>query len=486
MKTYKCDVAVVAGGAAGLSAAVAAAEKGASVIVLEKTDTLGGAANNAAGLFAVETPLQKKHMVAITKEEAYGQFMEYVHFRSDPRIIREYIEKSPDTIAWLEEKGVEFEVPLKFFKSSNPTWLIPKPGSLENGTAGSAKSIVTALVSAAEKLGVQFLMETPAKELIKTGDAVTGVKGVAKDGEEVVIEAGSVIVAAGGFGGNPEMIKEKTGYDWGKNLFSMKREQNSGDGLKMAYAVGAGKSRTIMEMTCGVPNAMDYPSASLMFNQPASLVVNRLGDRILDEEVMENPTFTANQVAMQPDGCAFVIIDENVANRYLANGPDNYGSVKGINNATVANFYADMEKAAADGFEFFFTASSVEELAAKTGIAAERLAESIEEYNGYCATGNDGYFGKSHKSLVSLDGPKYFAAKIYPGGYGSLGGIKINYRAEVMTDAFDIIPGLYSAGIDCCSIYDDSYIFILPGNTMGFAINYGRIAGENAADTARA
>ena len=71
--------------------------------------------------------------------------------------------------------------------------------------------------------------------------------------------------------------------------------------------------------------------------------------------------------------------------------------------------------------------------------------------------------------------------KYLPGAYGSLGGIKINYKTEVLNKNWEKIPGLYAAGTDACSIYGDTYVFILPGNTMGFALNSGRIAGENAA-----
>ena len=73
-----------------------------------------------------------------------------------------------------------------------------------------------------------------------------------------------------------------------------------------------------------------------------------------------------------------------------------------------------------------------------------------------------------------------------PSAYGTLGGIKINEHTEVLDKQWRPIRGLYAAGTDACSIYGDSYVFILPGNTMGFAINSGRIAGENAAAYAAA
>jgi succinate dehydrogenase/fumarate reductase flavoprotein subunit len=77
---------------------------------------------------------------------------------------------------------------------------------------------------------------------------------------------------------------------------------------------------------------------------------------------------------------------------------------------------------------------------------------------------------------------RIFEARYYgKGAYGSLGGVKINHKTQVMTQEAKVIPGLYCVGTDACNIFGDSYPFILSGNTMGFCINSGRIAGENAA-----
>ena len=69
-----------------------------------------------------------------------------------------------------------------------------------------------------------------------------------------------------------------------------------------------------------------------------------------------------------------------------------------------------------------------------------------------------------------------------PGGYGTVGGIRINENCEACDKDFEPVPGLYAAGADACNIYDDSYMFLLPGNSMGFAVNTGRIAGMSAAE----
>ncbi|NLK89473.1 MAG: FAD-binding protein, partial [Clostridiaceae bacterium] len=84
--------------------------------------------------------------------------------------------------------------------------------------------------------------------------------------------------------------------------------------------------------------------------------------------------------------------------------------------------------------------------------------------------------------LKPLKGPRFYAIAFYPGAYGSLGGIKINYKTEVLDEEWNKIPGLYAAGTDANTIFGDSYVFILPGNTMGFALNSGRMAGENAVE----
>ena len=130
-------------------------------------------------------------------------------------------------------------------------------------------------------------------------------------------------------------------------------------------------------------------------------------------------------------------------------------------------------------------ADTIEDLAAQTGIDPVGLARTVEEYNGFCLQGYDELFNKAHHLLRPIETPRYYAGKLLPGAYGTLGGIKINERAEVLDRSWKPIPGLYAAGTDACTIYGDSYVFILPGNTMGFAINTGRIAGEGAVESAR-
>ena len=106
---------------------------------------------------------------------------------------------------------------------------------------------------------------------------------------------------------------------------------------------------------------------------------------------------------------------------------------------------------------------------------------TVEEYNDYCESVDEEFF-KDKKYLRPLIKAPFYCAKVRPGGYGTVGGVKINENCEAISEDFEPVPGLYCAGTDACNIYDDSYMFLLPGNSMGFAVNSGRIAGMSAAE----
>src|SRR4030042_2097248 len=109
--SLKADVVIIGGGAAGLAAAVAAAEKGASVILLEKANSLGGNASiRAKEIPAVESPVQKRELIDVTRDTLFKKAMKNCRWDCNPRVVRAFIDKSGDTIRWLEEKGVHFRM----------------------------------------------------------------------------------------------------------------------------------------------------------------------------------------------------------------------------------------------------------------------------------------------------------------------------------------------------------------------------------------
>jgi len=271
------------------------------------------------------------------------------------------------------------------------------------------------------------------------------------------------------------MIKKYTGFEYGRNLFPVSARGMVGDGIRMAWEVGAGQEGLNMELIYLVPQAEMLRELETAFHQP-NLVVNILGERFINEEILGNTTFTGNSIARQKNLCAFNIFDENTRHIYEKSGFD---YIHGM--VYPAHLNAEFKQVQDSGHKFIFVASSLEELASKTGIDKDGLLKTVDEYNRSCETGRDELFHKKARYLRPVKNAKFYAGKLYPTAYGSLGGIKINYKTEVVTNDHEVIPGLYAAGVDANSIYGDSYVIIMPGNTMGFAINSGRMAGENAA-----
>lgn len=477
MKQIETEVVVVAAGPAGLAAAVTAAERGVKVIVVEKSATTGGTGNMGLGPFAVGSKLQKIKNVSLTKEEAFKIWMDYTHWRVDARLVSDYINKTASTIDWLEEMGVEWYDVIAFVEGSFCTQHLVKPSSGTRPGPLAASTMYKIMTERAADLGVKFYLETPAKKLIKDNGHITGVIAEDKNKEEIRIRAKAVILATGGFGDNPEMIKKYTGYEWGRDIFNFRSPGLVGDGIQMAWEAGAGMEGMNIELTCGVM-PMSFSTVSGTFSQP-NLLVNLLGERFMNEEASGNPTYTGNAVIRQKNHCAWCIFDSAIAKHYESVGFDwiHYSNLA----SKVQNFKVEFQQTYKDSPNVF-AANSLEELADKAGINLNGLRKTIEEYNKACKTGRDEIFHKSPDFLRPIKQAPFYAGKLVPGGYGTLGGIKINYKTEVVTEVHDPIPGLYAAGTDANSIYADSYIFIFPGNTMSFALNSGRIAGENAVE----
>jgi fumarate reductase flavoprotein subunit len=215
------------------------------------------------------------------------------------------------------------------------------------------------------------------------------------------------------------------------------------------------------------------------FRQP-NLMVNQAGDRFINEEIIINPGLAGNAVHRQKNGGALMIFDSLAKDYYaehgldfvLVNRPFKKGEpIDGI-----------IEKAQGEGYEHLFAADTLEELGAAAGIDVAGLARTVAEYNAAAECGRDEIFYKPAKYLRAVKTPKYYAARFFLSGYGVLGGIKINHRAEVLTKEHEVIPGLYAAGNDANDIFGDTYPFALAGSSSGFCYNVGRIAGENAAE----
>ena len=474
MKQYQSDIAVLSAGTAGLAAAVTAAEGGAGVIAIEKAPHTGGTALRANQLFCVESKLQKIKQYSLTKEEAFRAYMDFMQWSVDARLIKTLIDMSTETMEWFEDMGVEFTDLTSHGPGGYYTAHIVKPDPPQPGLGGAA-TMMRKLEEKAKELGVQLLLKTAAKKLVKENNRIIGVEAETREGESVRVKCKAVILATGGFGGHHRAPFGIPGL--------------VGEGIRMAKEVGAETTEGTMPPPFGgdhkasAKNLMNPLTAS--FSHP-HLMVNLFGERFVNEEVAVTTPFGGNALSLQKDRCAFRIYDEDTKDYFIENGlefPMGFGIAQaGTPTATVnrEEFDAEVAKILEKGSPMVFVAETIDELTEKTGIDKEGLKSTIGEYNRCCETGRDTLFNKKARYLRPVKRPKFYASRSM-GSTGTPEGVRVNHRTEVLTPDLSVIPGLYAAGGDMiCNLYKDIYPNILPGNAMGFALSTGRIAARSA------
>jgi flavocytochrome c len=466
------EIAVIGGGGAGLAAAVAAAEKGKGVVVLEKRPVLGGNSALAEGLLAAESPAQKRMNIEAPRDELFRIAMDHAHWKLNGRIVRAFIDKSGDTIQWLENKGLYFDwIPRYPPEQKILTW-----HCLRN----RGKELINVLVKDCETLGVRLLRETAAKKLLT--DQKGNVTGVVADAKamKLRIKARSVIIATGGYGGNKELLRKYNRY-YNENIV-LKGIPHMGDGLLLAMEVGsATEGLGLIHFSGHTPHSAsdDLMVAS---DEPNTVWVNRRGERFTDEATGFNRFVSVNAVLRQPGSLSYTLFDERIARNIMETGV-----IKGVGfivapGTKLTGLKESLQSGEKKGNVKI--SNSWDETAAWMGTKPETLKKTIEEYNVCCDQGHDAVFTKDRKYLEALRTPPYYALKCYPRFLGTIGGIKINHHMEVLNQEDEPISGLYAAGVDTGGWEADNYNAILSGTTFGFAINSGRIAGENAADYA--
>ncbi len=487
-KRLATDVVVVAAGLSGLAAAISAAENGMEVIAIDKATGPGGAANMGMGPLGIGTRQQKHIAFNMTPGEAFRIHMNFVHWNADARLVHDYYFKSASTIEWLEDMGVEFFPPAvayavterqRAYATAYPTGHCVKPEGGGMPGPRCAGTMIKRMTERANELGVQFLFNTSGKSVIMEDGKAAGVMASDSEGNEIEIRAKSVIIATGGFGDNPQLIKERFGYEWGKNLFSFRVPGMTGDGIQMAWDAGAAQSKMMMELMYQCPDNMSVFSLDGAFRQPG-LWVNKRGQRFINEDMVANSTFTGNAIINQPGCVALAVLDTKMIRKYKKYGVDIVDHVHGTK--VFDDFEEAVDRALAMDYQYVYKADTLEELAEMAGIDVDAFMETVEEYNEMCEDKYDGLFEKEMDYLYPMQKGPFYGLKFFAGAYGTLGGIKINYKTEVQDKEDNSIPGLYAVGADACSIFGDCYPFTLGGNTMGFCLNTGRMAGEYAAD----
>lgn len=474
VKEISTDVVIVGAGPAGLAAAVSAGEHGLKSIVFEKNGVAGGTANMGMGPLGIDTDVQKKSFNDISVEEALKSHMEYTHYRVDEDLVQTYFNLSADTITWLEKMGVKFAGAFKYFKESYGTWHIVKSDDGRPIGPGAASTMNQHLAKRAEELGTKFYFEAPVTSLLTNDQAVVGVTAQGKDGQKYVVKSRAVLVATGGFGSNKQMLHDELNLNLNEDFYTFNVPGIDGDGLKMMWQSGAMKDSAgeTTEIIYMLPDDMEYFNVDASLRQP-NLLINQHGDRFMNEGDMGNTTYTGNALLRQPGHYAYCVMDRALLERYKVTGPDIVDLVHNADSFENIEF----EKMEKNHYEGVILADDLTELADKLGIEKNKLQRTLDDYNEICVQKYDTQFHKPAKYLKKITGEGgYLVGKYYTSAYSTLGGVRINKYGEVLDSNLNPVKGLYSAGQDANSIYGDSYNFNLPGNSMGFAVNSGRMA----------
>jgi fumarate reductase flavoprotein subunit len=212
------------------------------------------------------------------------------------------------------------------------------------------------------------------------------------------------------------------------------------------------------------------------------LWVDARGRRFCDETITFYDTNVGNASArLGGNGISYSLFDTSIIKQLVERGIDKALGVDNLPGTRPVNLEKELRAALEMGNKEIFAADSVAGLAGKMGVDPAVLSDTIDEYNGYCAKGHDDLFAKNPRYLRPLQGPMFYAVRGRTVFLGTMGGIKINEKTEVLDKQEAVISGLYAAGIDAGGMYGDSYpIKCSSGMTSSFALNSGRIAGKNA------
>lgn len=527
------DVIVLGSGGAALTAATAASDDGAKVLVLEKSAEIGGTTAMSGGVPWV--PLNhymEEKGIKDTREDALKLIRRLSNGKEpDPELIEVFLDKGPEMIKYLHDNTpVKFAIPRGYgdYYADLPGGLVEgrsldpmpfeltqlgdlaekirrnpifPPLTLEEGGADKdsidysvmaermeknittmGRALIGSLVKGLIDRDVEIRVETPGKKLYQNdAGEIIGVQAEFK-GETIHIGARKgVIIATGGFEWNKDLVKA---FLPGEPTHHLSPPYNEGDGLIMAMEAGAQLAN--MSDAWWYPATQDpsieYEGRTLnLINSPRgsahSIIVNESGKRFVNEGAtykdMPRKFFSYDEVTQTypNERNTWLIFDSQLKDNHL-----------------VVTVSAD-EPAP----EWMHPSESLRELAEKIGVDADGLEATVKEFNENAKQGRDPEFhlgtlyfegmghggGSPELNIGAIEKGPFYAIPIYFGTLGTSGGPRIDENGQVIGLRGDKIPGLYAAGNAAMAIFGPAYPGA--GATIGPAMTWGYLAGKAAA-----
>lgn len=452
----QADVVVVGAGGAGFAAAITAANEGKSVVLLDKMGVYGGDTALSGGEMAVPGNwIQVTQGVEDSPENLIEDMLVGGDNKGDPELVSIIANGALDSANWLTyEGGISWKHDLMQFGGHNiKRSIIP--------LTHSGSEMTTKLTDRVDTIDEITLIDNlKATELIQNDQgAITGVKVENQiTGDESTISCNAVVLTTGGFGSNVDM-RVQYNPDMDDKILSTDSVAAQGDGIVMAQAVGA--DTIDMEYIQTYP-VCDPETGALLYVGDVRLenygiLVNKEGQRFVQE--LDRRDVISNGIKAQTDGIAYLLFNQKAA--------DETGLVE-----QHADEYENSESRGV-----IVKADTLAEVAEAQGVDPDALQATVDQWNEYCAQGEDPDFNYSAEMNTIEEGPYYLMA-CKPAVHYTMGGLHITPEAEVLSVDEEVIPGLYAAGevaghkmgtnrLGSCSMTD--------------IYTFGRIAGKNAA-----
>ena len=443
-KTLDTGVVIVGAGGAGMAAAIMLKQAGVDFIILEKMPYVGGNTTKATGgMNAAETHYQKEQGIEDSVELFYQDTMKGGHDINDPELVRTLAENSAAAIDWLDTIGAD--LPKISFSGGASTNRIHAPAD------GSAVGnyLVDKFYAKLNEMGVSVMLNTRATELIMKDGAVAGVKAEGPDAN-YTINAKAVILATGGFGANEDMYTQYR-PDL-KGTVTTNAPGATGDGIVMAQAVGA----ALVDIEQIQLHPTVEQTTSMLITESVrgdgAILVNQSGHRFVNELLTRDAVSAAE---LEQEGCyAYILFDQHLRDNLKA-----------------------IEKYVTNGLTV--QADTIGELAEKLHIDPAVLTQTLADWNEGVKNQNDTAFGRTTGMENDLSPPPYYAIQIAPGIHHTMGGVKINTAAQVISTEGQPIPGLFAAGEVTGGVHGGNR---LGGNAVADIVIFGRIAAQSAMD----
>lgn len=421
--------------------------------LVEKQARTGGSTALSGGFFAFAgTPLQKRLGIADDAAMLYDDLYEVSQRRAHPELLRAYCSGQRDLFDWLEAQDIRFtSVELSSGQST------PRSHKTD------AKTMLDILRQRALRTQcVDIKSETAAVRLVRDDERVSGVV-LSQNASEFTIEAGNgVILTSGGFARSEELLAT-----FAPRMLGVMRHGgmgNTGDGLKMAWQLGAGfADMGEIKTTFGThPNTGDDRHELILAYYLGAIIVNSAGERFVDE--LKSYKSLGDACLGQPGNMAFQIFDQRIRDK----------SEPGV-------LTYDLSVPEERGL--MLRADSIEELARLCKLDPATLSATVTRYNKGVASGRDTAFGRdglcNHTGqLTPIDAPPFYAYPSTSFINTTYCGLTIDSDARVLDVFNQPIPGLFAAGEITGGFHGGAY---MTGSSLGKAAFFGRVAGRNVA-----